>query len=258
MRGELLRELVRQPLFIVGVLILSFWIICAIFGNLIAPYSPYAQNLLGINKPPSSAHWFGTDSLGRDMFSRVIVGSRDIMVIAPLATLLGTVLGTAIGLVMGYFRGLARRRDQPLRRGDSGAAAGDHRAGRDRRARPVERDADRRDRIGVHSTDRAHRARRGAAGTRARLRRRRPPARRARPLHHVRRDPAQRALPGRGGVHGPARLRDLHRRDAVVPRLRHPAAVTRLGTGDRLQLRVRDVRVTGGRCCSTRSRSPHS
>lgn len=105
-RGELLRELFRQPLFIVGLLILSFWIICAIFGNSIVPYSPYAQNLLNINKAPSSAHWFGTDSLGRDMFSRVIVGSRDIMVIAPLATLLGTVLGTAIGLVMGYFRGL--------------------------------------------------------------------------------------------------------------------------------------------------------
>ncbi len=104
-RGELLRELVRSPVFLIGAVVLLFWIICAIFGSLIAPHSPYAQNLEAINTAPSSAHWFGTDQLGRDMFSRVIVGSRDILVIAPLATLLGTVLGTAVGLVMGYFRG---------------------------------------------------------------------------------------------------------------------------------------------------------
>ena len=85
---------------------LLIWIVCAIFGSAIAPHSPYAQNLEGINKAPSGAHLFGTDQLGRDMFSRVIVGSRDILIIAPLATLLGTVLGTVIGLLMGYFRGL--------------------------------------------------------------------------------------------------------------------------------------------------------
>jgi peptide/nickel transport system permease protein len=105
-RGELLRELVRSPVFLIGAVVLLFWIICAIFGSLIAPHSPYAQNLEAINKAPSGSHWFGTDQLGRDMLSRVIVGSRDILVIAPLATLLGTVLGTAVGLVMGYFRGV--------------------------------------------------------------------------------------------------------------------------------------------------------
>ncbi|MGZ4217050.1 MAG: ABC transporter permease [Solirubrobacteraceae bacterium] len=105
-RRELLRELLRSPAFLVGAFIVLVWIVCAIFGSAIAPHSPYAQNLLGINKAPSSAHPFGTDQLGRDMLSRVIVGSRDILVIAPLATLLGTVLGTAVGLVMGYFRGI--------------------------------------------------------------------------------------------------------------------------------------------------------
>jgi peptide/nickel transport system permease protein len=105
-RLEVLRELVRRPLFIIGGLILLFWVICALVPSLIATQDPYAQNLLNINQPPSSAHWFGTDSLGRDMFSRVIYGARDILVIAPLATLLGTVLGTALGLVMGYLRGV--------------------------------------------------------------------------------------------------------------------------------------------------------
>jgi peptide/nickel transport system permease protein len=104
-RRELLRELVRSPLFLFGAFVLLVWIVCAIFGSSIAPHSPYAQNLEGINKAPSGAHPFGTDQLGRDMLSRVIVGSRDIMIIAPLATLLGTVLGTALGLMMGYLRG---------------------------------------------------------------------------------------------------------------------------------------------------------
>src|SRR5207344_743685 len=104
-RRELLRELLHSKTFLVGATVLLIWIICAIFGPAIAPHSPYAQNLEAINKAPSGAHLFGTDQLGRDMFSRVIVGSRDILIIAPLATLLGTVLGTAIGLVMGYFRG---------------------------------------------------------------------------------------------------------------------------------------------------------
>jgi peptide/nickel transport system permease protein len=105
-RRELLRELVRSPLFLIGAFVLLFWIVCAIFGPVIAPHGPYAQDLENINKSPSGAHLFGTDSLGRDMFSRIIVGSRSILTIAPLATLLGTVAGTAIGLVMGYFRGI--------------------------------------------------------------------------------------------------------------------------------------------------------
>jgi peptide/nickel transport system permease protein len=100
------RLVLRRPTFIVGATILLFWIVCAIFGHAIAPQDPLAQQLLATNKPPSSAHWFGTDQLGRDVFSRVIVGSRDILIISLLATILGIVLGTALGLVMGYLRGV--------------------------------------------------------------------------------------------------------------------------------------------------------
>jgi peptide/nickel transport system permease protein len=105
-RRELLREVIRSPLFIVGALILLFWVVCAIFGNSIAPQDPNAQNLLAINKAPSGAHPFGTDQLGRDILSRVLTGSRGLLIVAPLATLLGTVLGTVVGLTMGYFRGV--------------------------------------------------------------------------------------------------------------------------------------------------------
>jgi peptide/nickel transport system permease protein len=105
LRGEFVRNLIRRPTFIVGAVILGFWVLAAIFGNVLVPHDPFAQDLSNINQPPSGSHWFGTDQLGRDMFSRVITGSRDILITAPLATLLGTVMGTALGLVMGYYRG---------------------------------------------------------------------------------------------------------------------------------------------------------
>ena len=104
-RRENLRLLVRSPTFLIGVAILLWWIVCALFGTAIAPYNPVAGSLLAFNHPPSGSHWFGTDSLGRDVLSRVIVGARDILIVAPLATLLGTALGTTIGLVQGYYRG---------------------------------------------------------------------------------------------------------------------------------------------------------
>ena len=100
------RLVVRRPGFIIGVLILLFWIVCALFGASFAPHNALAQQLLATNQSPSAAHWFGTDQLGRDVFSRVLVGARSILIVAPLATLLGTVLGTALGLALGYLGGL--------------------------------------------------------------------------------------------------------------------------------------------------------
>ncbi len=99
------RLLARKPTFLIGAAILSLWIVCAIFGESIAAYSPLSQSLLAANTGPSAAHWFGTDQLGRDVLARVITGSRDILVITPLATLLGTLCGTVLGLAMGYFGG---------------------------------------------------------------------------------------------------------------------------------------------------------
>ncbi|HEY1383338.1 MAG TPA: ABC transporter permease [Dongiaceae bacterium] len=100
-----LRQIFRSATFLVGLVIVLFWVFCAIFGPLIVPYDPYADDLLNALLPPSAEHWFGTDQLGRDVFSRVIVGARDILTVAPLATLLSTVAGTALGLAMGYFHG---------------------------------------------------------------------------------------------------------------------------------------------------------
>jgi peptide/nickel transport system permease protein len=105
-RREHLRQLTHSKPFIVGAVLLLWWIVCAVFGKSFSPDNPVNGSLLQFNLAPSGSHWFGTDSLGRDVLSRVIVGSRDILIIAPLATLLGTAVGTAVGLVQGYFGGL--------------------------------------------------------------------------------------------------------------------------------------------------------
>ena len=102
---ERLALLWRSKSFIAGSIIVGFWVLCAIFGELVVPKDPLASNPINDLLAPSADHWFGTDKLGRDVFSRVITGARDILIVAPLATILATVLGTALGLVTGYFRG---------------------------------------------------------------------------------------------------------------------------------------------------------
>ena len=97
-RSERLHLLRRSPSVLIGAGIVLFWVSCAILGNHITPYDPIYDQTQNIFAHPSSAHWFGTDRLGRDVFSRVLAGSRDILLVAPAATLLGTVLGTALGL----------------------------------------------------------------------------------------------------------------------------------------------------------------
>ena len=103
---ERLRLISRSPTVVVGAVVLLFWVACALFAGRIAPHDPIAPDILNKLRPPSRDHLFGTDSLGRDVLSRVIYGARGILVVAPLAALFGTVLGTSIGLVAGYFRGL--------------------------------------------------------------------------------------------------------------------------------------------------------
>ncbi|HEY2788476.1 MAG TPA: ABC transporter permease [Gaiellales bacterium] len=104
-RRELLHQLLHSKTFVIGAVIVIFWALCALLGSALAPHDPLGQNLLATNQRPSGAHWFGTDQLGRDVFSRVIAGARSILIVAPLATLIGTVLGTALGLAMGYLSG---------------------------------------------------------------------------------------------------------------------------------------------------------
>ncbi len=105
-RSERLRLLLRTPTVLIGVLIIGFWIFCALFPGIVCPYNPIFDNQLPTSQPPSLDFPFGTDTNGRDVFSRVLAGSRSVLLIAPAATLIGTALGTILGLMTGYFRGI--------------------------------------------------------------------------------------------------------------------------------------------------------
>ncbi len=103
-RRETVRVLIRRPAFIVGNIVIIGWVICAVLGQRITPYDPFNSFSTG-HLPPGPEHLMGTDRLGRDVLSRVMVGSRDVLIVAPLAAILGVVAGTLLGLVMGYYRG---------------------------------------------------------------------------------------------------------------------------------------------------------
>lgn len=87
-------------------IVVAIYILMALFGAALAPYSATDFDMTAILRPPSFAHPFGTDGFGRDVFSRVLVGARTILVLGSLATLFGVAAGCAVGLVAGYFGGL--------------------------------------------------------------------------------------------------------------------------------------------------------
>ncbi len=95
----------RQPLATIGVVIAVTWLVVAIFAPLIAPYGSLAQTFTP-SQSPTLHHPFGTDELGRDVFSRVIYGSRVSIPIALVLVALAATIGGAIGAVSGYFRGV--------------------------------------------------------------------------------------------------------------------------------------------------------
>ncbi len=98
--ARLLRELYRTPTSAVGVTLVGVFLVLAAIGPLLAPYGPNEQLLAARAEPPSLQHWFGTDRLGRDVFSRVVAGARDILLLAGGGTALAVVLGTLTGLLV--------------------------------------------------------------------------------------------------------------------------------------------------------------
>ena len=106
-RRERISVLVRSPSFLLGAGVILFWLLCAILGDRVTPFDPRFDQTEDLSAAPSAEHFFGTDRLGRDVFSRVLAGSRDVLLIAPAATLLATIIGTTLGLVTGYLRGIA-------------------------------------------------------------------------------------------------------------------------------------------------------
>jgi peptide/nickel transport system permease protein len=108
----LLRKLFRRKVVLAGAVILAIVALLAIFAPWIAPYDPTAMKILDRMQGPRAAHWFGTDELGRDVFSRVIYGARYSLLIGALVVLISVTGGVLLGLFAGFFR----RLDGPIMR----------------------------------------------------------------------------------------------------------------------------------------------
>ncbi|MBU0969213.1 MAG: ABC transporter permease [Proteobacteria bacterium] len=100
---DLFKELLKNKNALLGVIIVCFILLVALFGGMIAPYDPFLPAPLDRLQPPSFAHWFGTDSLGRDILTRVIYGSRISLMIGLVSVGISLVPGTILGLLAGYF-----------------------------------------------------------------------------------------------------------------------------------------------------------
>ena len=94
-----------NPAIIVGSLICLALVACAVFAPWIAPFDPNKQMLGTQLDDPSAKHWFGLDSFGRDVFSRIVWGARISLWVGVVATLIAMLIGTVIGIVAGYFGG---------------------------------------------------------------------------------------------------------------------------------------------------------
>ncbi len=93
----------KNPLAAVGIVIWAVFILCAVLAPVIAPYDPAVQDLASRFQAPGSAHWFGTDSFGRDIFSRVIYGAQISIPSGILVVILSCAFGSLYGAVAGYF-----------------------------------------------------------------------------------------------------------------------------------------------------------
>ena len=99
-----LRKLVRRPLVLGGTVVLVSVALFALLAPWISPYESTAMKVLERLRGPSMTHWFGTDELGRDVFSRVIFGGRYSLWIGALVVLLSVSGGVVLGLMAGFFR----------------------------------------------------------------------------------------------------------------------------------------------------------
>ena len=104
-RRRMLRRFMTRKTAVVGCVFSVLFVLVAVFAPLLAPYSASASNFQDVLVSPSPTHWFGTDELGRDIFSRVIFGARASIAAGVLATLVALVIAVPIGLVAGYYRG---------------------------------------------------------------------------------------------------------------------------------------------------------
>jgi peptide/nickel transport system permease protein len=100
--GRALQNLLARPSAMIGLAIIAVFVLLAIFAPFVAPYDPIATSWSAVRKAPSSAHWFGTDELGRDIMSRIIFGTRASLLAGVISVSIAISIGVPLGLLAGY------------------------------------------------------------------------------------------------------------------------------------------------------------
>ncbi|MCD7819012.1 MAG: ABC transporter permease subunit [Lachnospiraceae bacterium] len=100
------KKFVKKKTAMISLIFILFLIVIAIIGPWIAPYDPAAPDYYNLLAGPSAAHLLGTDEFGRDVLSRLLVGTRLSLVCALVAVIVGTAIGTVLGLIAGYYGGI--------------------------------------------------------------------------------------------------------------------------------------------------------
>jgi peptide/nickel transport system permease protein len=95
----------KNPLMVAGLVVVIFWILAAVFASQLAPFEPLKQNVSNRLKPPSALSPWGTDELGRDIYSRVLYGGRITIPAGITVIVVGSIIGTLIGAAAGYLGG---------------------------------------------------------------------------------------------------------------------------------------------------------
>jgi len=105
-RAGVLRRLARDRVAALAGLVLTVVVLAALLAPWIAPYDPYFTDLTKVMRPPDAEHWFGTDNTGRDIFSRVIYGTRSTLMLGLVGVIVGGFIGGVLGILAAYYRRL--------------------------------------------------------------------------------------------------------------------------------------------------------
>ncbi len=97
--------MVKQPLALTGLIIITFFLVVAIIGPILAPYTPTEMAPSAARQAPSADHWFGTDEFGRDVFTRLLYGARISFQVGVISVGIAAIIGVTLGLIAGYFGG---------------------------------------------------------------------------------------------------------------------------------------------------------
>ena len=102
---SVINRLASRPLSLIGMIVVVVFVFMALFGPAVAPYKFDAIIKGAARLPPSSSYFFGTDKLGRDVFSRVLWGAREVIIIPGVATSIAVTIGAIVGMATAYYGG---------------------------------------------------------------------------------------------------------------------------------------------------------